>query len=213
MDSLMVKSEQDVYRRESKRIGVQISEHTDSDHERGASSHEDAPTTPRHESSMERMMEHLWLFEIFALAVSTLALLGLIILLRVTNGQKVPNWTVKPKYSKPFTVTINSVISIFSTAVKSTVLIPVAAAMGELKWMWFNSGHRLTDVQVFESAARGPLGAVIMLWQFRGRSLACLGAVIILGSLALDFGFQQLVTYPLRPVNLEPATIGRLFPC
>ncbi|ETI21296.1 hypothetical protein G647_07642 [Cladophialophora carrionii CBS 160.54] len=209
MDNYMIKSEQDAYRRESKRTGVQITEHTESDQERDGSSHGDDPTTPSAISRLEQLMERLWAFEIFALVVSTLALLGLIILLRVTNGQKVPNWTIKPKHTKPFTVTINSVISIFSTAVKSTVLIPVAAAMGELKWMWFNSGHRLTDIQVFESAARGPLGAAIMLWSFRGRSLACLGAVIILGSLALDFGFQQLVTYPLRPVNLGPATIAR----
>ncbi|EXJ55737.1 hypothetical protein A1O7_08667 [Cladophialophora yegresii CBS 114405] len=209
MDNYMFKSEQDAYRQESKRTGVQITEHTESDQERDGSGHEDGPTTPSRLSRMEQLMERLWAFEIFALVISTLALLGLIILLRVTNGQKVPNWTVKPRHTKPFTVTINSVISIFSTAVKSTVLIPVAAAMGELKWMWFNSGHRLTDIQVFESAARGPLGAIIMLWSFRGRSLACLGAVIILGSLALDFGFQQLVTYPLRPVNLGPATIAR----
>jgi hypothetical protein len=209
MDNFMIKSERDVHRRESKRIGVQITEHTESDHERDGSSHEGGTMGSSKISRMEQLMERLWAFEIFALVVSTLALLGLIILLRVTNGHKVPNWTIRPKYTKPLAVTINSVISIFATAVKSTVLIPVAAAMGELKWIWFNSGHRLTDIQIFESAARGPLGAAIMLWSFRGRSLACLGAVIILGSLALDFGFQQLVTYPLRPINLGPATIAR----
>jgi hypothetical protein len=208
MDSFRANSEQDLYRRESKKTGFQITEQADSEHGRDDSSHEGGEKPTEAEvSQMERWMEKLWLFEIFALVISTLALIGLIILLRVTNGNTVPNWTIRTKHTKPVTVTINSVISIFSTAVKSTVLIPVAAAMGELKWMWFSSGHRLTDIQVFESAARGPLGAIIMLWSFRGRSLACLGAVIILSSLALDFGFQQLVTYPLRPVDLEPATI------
>ncbi|KIW64299.1 hypothetical protein PV04_09244 [Phialophora macrospora] len=209
MDNFMIKSERDVHRRESRRTGVQITEHAESDHEKDGRSDEGGMNPPSRISRMEQLMERLWAFEIFALVVSTLALLGLIILLRVTEGHRVPNWTIRPKHTKPVTVTINAVISIFATAVKSTVLIPVAAAIGELKWIWFNQGHRLTDIQIFESAARGPLGAAIMLWSFRGRSLACLGAVIILGSLALDFGFQQLVTYPLRPVSLGPATIAR----
>jgi hypothetical protein len=154
-------------------------------------------------------MEKLWLFEIIALAISVMGLIAIIIILRVTEGERVPTWQIKTRHTKPLTVTINSVISLFSTTIKSTVLIPVIAAMGELKWMWFREDHRLTDMQVFDSAAKGPLGAAIMLWTFRGRSLACLGAFIIIGSLSLDFAFQQLLTFPLRPVDVGQATIPR----
>lgn len=157
-------------------------------------------------------MEKLWLFEIIALFISLIALIAIVIILRVTEGKRVPTWQIKPKHTKALTVTINSVISIFSTIVKSTVLIPVIAAMGELKWMWFRDDHRLTDFQVFDSAAKGPLGAALMLWTFRGRNLACLGAIIIIGSLALDFAFQQLVTFPLRPVYVGQATIREYLP-
>jgi hypothetical protein len=207
MASFVGKTEQDSYRREAKSTAIQINEYPDSDHEKTPSSHGSSTDLSPKPSKYERWVERLWLFEIFALVISTLALLGLVILLQVTNGEKVPNWTIRPKHTKAFTVTINSVISIFSTLVKSTVIIPVAACMGELKWLWFNAGHSLTDIQVFDSAARGPLGAVIMLWSFRGRSLACLGAVVILAGLSLDFGFQQLVTYPLRPVTIDAATV------
>ncbi|EXJ77021.1 hypothetical protein A1O3_10178 [Capronia epimyces CBS 606.96] len=157
----------------------------------------------------ETLVEKLWLFEIIALAVSLVALLAIVTILRVTEGRRVPTWQIKPKHTKPLTVTINSVVSIFSTIVKSTVLIPVIAALGELKWIWFRQDHRLTDFQVFDSAAKGPLGAALMLWTFRGRNLACLGAMIVIGSLTLDFAFQQLITFPLKPVGVGQATIAR----
>lgn len=37
------------------------------------------------------------------------------------------------------------------------------------------------------------------------RTLVCLGALITIGSLALDFSFQQLVTYPPHPVDVKTA--------
>lgn len=159
-------------------------------------------------SPFERAMERFWLFEIAALLISTLGLTAVVITLRITQGKQMPSWELKLSNGWSSTVTINSVLSIFSTMVKATVLIPVGAAMGELKWIWFKDDRLLTDVQVFEDAARGPMGSAVMLWKFRGKGLACLGAVIVISSLALDFAFQQLVTYPLKPVGVGNATVG-----
>jgi hypothetical protein len=146
----------------------------------------------------EGMMEKMWLFEFFALVVCVLAMLGIVIMLLVVQGHPAPNWEIRPPKTKPLRLTLNSVVSIFSTIVKSTVLIPVVASLGELKWLWFRKGQPLSDVTVYDSAAKGPLGSIMMLWAFRGRNLSCLGALIVIGSLALDFGFQQLITYPLE---------------
>ena len=56
MDNFMAKSEQDNCQKDIKRVGVQITEHTDSDNERDGSSNEDASTAPRKVSDMERVM-------------------------------------------------------------------------------------------------------------------------------------------------------------
>lgn len=157
--------------------------------------------------------DRLWIFEIAAWFAGAIGLIAIIVVLRLTENKPTPNWKIQSKYSnQKLTVTINSVISIFSTLVKSTPLIPVAAGLSQLKWVWFRDGHRLSDFSVFDSSVRGPLGSFTLLWTFRGRSLACLGAIVVISSLGIDFAFQQLVPYPLRPVVTGPAFIGMCCP-
>lgn len=43
---------------------------------------------------------------------------------------------------------------------------------------------------------RGPMGALMLLFRTKGRSLAALGAVLIVLLLAIDTFFQQVVTLP-----------------
>lgn len=167
-----------------------------------------SPSSPPHSS----MVEKWWLFEFFAWFLGAIGLIAIVIILRTTEGKPTPNWYLKSKYSSvKLTVTINSVISLFSTLVKSTLLIPVIAGMSQLKWVWFRQGHHLSDYQRFDSAAKGPLGSLIMIWKFRGASLACLGAFLVIASLGLDFAFQQLVTYPLRSVIVANGTVRKSF--
>lgn len=45
---------------------------------------------------------------------------------------------------------------------------------------------------------RGPLGAVLLLYRTKGRSLAALGALLIVALLAIDTFFQQVVDLPER---------------
>ncbi|KAE9980911.1 hypothetical protein BLS_008101 [Venturia inaequalis] len=166
-----------------------------------------SPASSSHSSST---VEKWWLFEFFAWFLGAIGLIAIVIILRTTEGNPTPNWYIKSKYSSvKLTVTINSVISLFSTLVKSTLLIPVIAGMSQLKWVWFRQGHHLSDYQRFDSAAKGPLGSLILIWKFRGASLACLGAFLVIASLGLDFAFQQLVTYPLRSVVVSNGTVPR----
>jgi hypothetical protein len=99
-------------------------------------------------------------------------LLAVVGLLAAYDGKKAPNWNpgihVK-KVNKTVPVTINAIISIFATTYSSGLMIPVAACMSQLKWVWFQQGRPLADYQAFESAARGPAGSVILLWNLRFR--------------------------------------------
>lgn len=157
-------------------------------------------------------VEKFWLFEFFGFILALGSLLAVVAFLQVYEGRESPEWKLPVgagKYKKTFVLNINAIISIFTTTFTSGLLIPVAASMSQLKWVWFQQGHPLSHYQAFESATSGPLGSVILLWTLRGRRLACIGAIIIVAALGIGFTIQSLVIYPLLPVGVEPASIGR----
>jgi hypothetical protein len=55
------------------------------------------------------------------------------------------------------------------------------------------------DFDIFDKASRGPWGAALLLYRTKGRSLAALGALLIVLLLAIDSFFQQVVTYLDKP--------------
>ncbi|OCT46598.1 hypothetical protein CLCR_01868 [Cladophialophora carrionii] len=158
-------------------------------------------------------IEKYWLFEFFGWTLALGCFIGAVSLLAVHSGRESPNWTLTVgagRYHKTFGLTVNTVISIFATAFSSGILIPVAASINQLKWVWFQRGRRpLAHFQKFESAARGPLGSIMLLWTLRCRRLACIGAVIVLAALGVGFSFQALVVYPLRAVAVGTSAIQR----
>ena len=165
------------------------------------------------QTTREPLKDRLWLWELFAWLICALGLAAIAIILAVTEGEPIPTWTARASpQGRSFTVTVNSVISLFSTLVKSTLLIPVVASLHQLKWIWFKEERPLTHVTVFEGAGKGPLGSVMLIWTLRGRALACLGAFIVIASLGIDFTLQQLVTYPFRATPIGNGTIGTTSP-
>jgi hypothetical protein len=52
---------------------------------------------------------------------------------------------------------------------------------------------RCEDFEIFDKASRGSWGAVMLLFRTKGRSLAALGALLIVLLLAIDTVFQQVV--------------------
>lgn len=91
-------------------------------------------------------------------------LVGTIILLLDRDDKPVPKWTIRTRAVVETKITINDVLSIFPTILKSTVMIPIATSVSQLKWLWFHRGkNMLSDVQHFKAADRGPLGSIILL--------------------------------------------------
>jgi drug/metabolite transporter superfamily protein YnfA len=67
-----------------------------------------------------------------------------------------------------------------------------------LKWNWFRQSNAIWDFEIFDKASLGPWGAVMLLFRTKGRSLAALGAILIILLLAIDTFFQQVITMPTR---------------
>lgn len=92
----------------------------------------------------------------------------MVAILGVYNGKPTSNRSLTIR-GRTAQITINIVISLFATIMKSGLIVPVAAGISQLKWNWFYRGHPVTDFQLFDSAKQGPLGAVTLLWSLRGR--------------------------------------------
>ena len=59
---------------------------------------------------------------------------------------------------------MNAVISFLTTIAKACMVLSVAAAIGQSKWLWFQDDSRiLQDIELFDDASRGPLGSLRML--------------------------------------------------
>ncbi|KAL6712191.1 hypothetical protein ACN47E_000068 [Coniothyrium glycines] len=80
----------------------------------------------------------------------------------------------------------------------AALIVPTSEALGQLKWNWFHNSRAMWDFEIFDKASRGPLGALMLLFRTRGRSLAALGALLIVLLLAIDTFFQQVVSLPVR---------------
>lgn len=102
----------------------------------------------------------------------------------------------------------NTVISVLATVSKASLLLPVAESISQLKWLHFDKAHRLSDLDLYNSASRGPLGALLFLLRLPA-SLGALGAVITIAALAFDPFAQQLVSFPSRQASTNQAASFR----
>ncbi|MCJ1464051.1 hypothetical protein MMC07_002662 [Pseudocyphellaria aurata] len=130
-----------------------------------------------------------WICEILALLVSLLALIMIFLILYLYQGRSLQDW--------PCAITINSVIAIFSTVMRTALLLPLAESVSQAKWDWFHrqEGQILADMEIFDRASRGPWGALRMLTGIRWRHFSTLGAILIILASAIDPMAQQVVLY------------------
>lgn len=138
-----------------------------------------------------------WLFEGIALAFSISCFIAVCVILLVYDNKLRPDTLL-------YELTLNTLVSILATGCKSALVLVVGEAISQLKWLWFhrstqsNDGRQLFDMQSFDAASRGPLGAFMILIRHRAQSLVSLGAVVMLLLLVFDPFVQQVIKYPTR---------------
>ena len=162
----------------------------------------------RFTSKIEQTLVDRWLIELSACGGSLLSLLALVIFLHHYDGRAQPDW--------PYNITINSVLSWFTTLMKALMLVSVTACLSQANRIQFSTTpHAFKDSLVYDSASRGPKGSLQLLWGFRARYVnrpltalillkltigigyryvASIGAVITILTLAVDPTVQQIVT-------------------
>ncbi|KAI0453824.1 hypothetical protein F5B21DRAFT_515102 [Xylaria acuta] len=137
-----------------------------------------------------------WTPEIVCQVGSVLFLLALIILLSRLNGQPLSTWDIA--------VSPNAVVAILSIASKASLIYALGQTISQLKWLHLTKKpDSLEDLQHYDDASRGPLGAIRMFWKVRsGHFIAYLGCVVILVALAFEPFSQQLLHFEERVITI-----------
>ncbi|KAK8108302.1 uncharacterized protein PG998_010315 [Apiospora kogelbergensis] len=150
------------------------------------------PARPKHNRSfISYCFKTDWWLENGCSILSVLFLMGMIILLAHIDGQPLSNW--------PFAVSPNAFISVLSTASKACLIQPVSECLGQLKWLHILQSKRvdrITKLQDFDNASRGPLGSLHFFFTRPTKSLMpYLGCIITLAAIATDPFAQQILSF------------------
>lgn len=119
-------------------------------------------------------------------------------MLRIIDNTPLSEW----KYLEP-----NSLAAAYSTIIKACILYPVAQCIGQLKWIYFENPKKLSLLQRFDDASRGPWGAAVLLWKTKGTALvASIGALVTIAIVAFDFFTQRSISFTTRSSVLRNET-------
>jgi hypothetical protein len=100
-----------------------------------------------------------WLFEIVSILISLLSIVAISALLAYYNGKLLFKW---------HNVTLNTVISVFATLARISLILAVSSSIGQWRWNWFlKRPRRLADIDVLDSASRGSFGSLQLVWTTR----------------------------------------------
>jgi len=103
----------------------------------------------------------VWWFEMLSLVASAVAIVVTAALLKIFEGKEIPGWATARNG-----LSLNSIFSLLSTLSRSSMLIPLDDALGQLMWLAFADGpKRLADAELYNQAGRGPLGALRLMWR------------------------------------------------
>jgi hypothetical protein len=103
------------------------------------------------------MYVRLWSHELLALLGAFASFIGLVILLASFNGRPIFHSNG---------ITLNTIISTLSVAMKALILFATAECIGQWKWIIFYRKEReLMDFERIDLASRGPLGSFWLAWR------------------------------------------------
>lgn len=96
--------------------------------------------------------------------VSLIAVIASAATLMVFDGKPIPKWSWRSNG-----ISVNAILSLLSALSRSSLLMPIDECMGQLMWLRFATREqRLADIGVYAGAAKGPGGALRLIWRQRG---------------------------------------------
>lgn len=163
-----------------------------------------------------------WMWEIGGIVLSALLMVALSVVLRCYEGQRQPTWNH---------MSLNTLIAWMSMASRALILYSASQGLGQLKWVWFATERRpMEDLANFDSASRGVLGSLALIYRVRARFVsmdsgqivstltesfrhfAGVGSLAIILAVGFDPFLQNLVHYVSRSVVdvSQPCLLGNV---
>lgn len=127
-----------------------------------------------------------WILEVCSVMLAIGLTAAIISILAHFNGQTVPDW--------PLSINLNTVIALLATLSRALILLTVAEIIGQSKWSWFPRQPRpMNALQRFDSASRGLLGSMSLLFTAPGSIFSLAGSLVVIVSLAMGPFAQQAI--------------------
>ncbi|KAJ4295934.1 hypothetical protein N0V88_004636 [Collariella sp. IMI 366227] len=141
----------------------------------------------------------MWLAEILCALLSIVCLAVIIGVLKTYDGRSLTDW--------PLSVSLNTLLAFLTAICQVSLAVPLSEGLSQLKWNSFARGERpLADFQVFEDAARGPVGSAVLLCKRKGRALGMSAATVLLTGFLLSPLTQGAITYSTRSFEAGSGT-------
>ena len=124
--------------------------------------HQRVAEQPEHRrTASKKNVLWLWWQELLSIGFSVLCLAANVGVLVYLDQKPYSSWRIAR-----VNITPNTIISIIATFAKASLMLPIAESIVQLKWLHFQARmQRVSDLQVFDDASRGPLGSMRLLWR------------------------------------------------
>ncbi|KAK1979242.1 hypothetical protein LZ30DRAFT_726790 [Colletotrichum cereale] len=180
-------------------------------YDRKNSSQHDHPITadPTHSPAVpashptRSLIYRLWLWEIAASIFSLACMAAIVGVLLYEDGRRLDEWGLGYAFHSPTVV-----VSLLGTLAKSASVLVITEVISQLKWLHFDSQpQKLSDLQLFDRASRGPWGALnLAFFKNRKALTASCASVLMLCFLLFDPFTQSVFRFP---VILSPIQDGK----
>ncbi|KAH8163893.1 hypothetical protein CIB48_g4364 [Xylaria polymorpha] len=167
--------------------------------------HDTSSESSKRNPSRKPVQQSWWWWEISAAGLSLLGTSLIVALLSNIDGLPLNSWMLP--------IQPNSVLAILTTTTtKTSLLVPVTACIGQLKWRHFILQPRplLDQLQKFDNASRGSWGSAMLLYLliFRVRSLIVLFlAATTLLELGIESSAHQIISFESKEVKVANRTV------
>ncbi|KAK3375602.1 hypothetical protein B0T24DRAFT_524142 [Lasiosphaeria ovina] len=142
-----------------------------------------------------------WTYEMLSMLFAIGAVGSITGVLAYYDGKSLPSW--------PSSITLNAIIAILATIATASMSVPLSSGLGQLKWIRFRQNRTpLSDMELFDDASRGALGALALLLRARGGIAGSFGCTIMVIALLLNPFAQQIATYPVRTVSTPQGAVN-----
>lgn len=101
-----------------------------------------------------------WLWETLAIGVGVIFAVAITATAKFYDSKEISAWTLG--------WSLNSVIALMTTVMKGAFMIPIASALSQAKWNRYQDWTLLEDFDIFDSASRGTLGSLQLLFHVLG---------------------------------------------